>query len=244
MFRQIISVALLVAVLSGPAGAATLEITGPPGASLVINDQAMGVFPLDGPLDLAPGTYVLESELPGHITYQNTVRLVGDDAWERLTVRLIPYNKGTAWKSNILFAGLGQHYLGQNMRGLIYNIAEGGGLLVAILAELDRNNLSNDYTTLEDEYNSSINADDISRYREEMDQTYSEMTDAEDLRNMGLLVAGSAIVISIIDVFLTFPNVEGGAGPVPLDTGFLNDGMPGSGSYSLTSVHAALRLEF
>jgi len=244
MFRQIISIALLVAVLSGPAGAATLEITGPPGASLTINGQAMGFFPLTGPLDLAPGTYELESELPGYLTYENTVRLDGDADWRFLTVRLIPFSKSTAWKSNILFAGLGQHYLGQNTRGIIYNIAEGGGLLVALLAELDRNNLSNDYLTLQDDYNSSINADDISRYRQEMDQTYSEMTDAEDLRNLGLLVAGGAIVVSIIDVFLTFPGVEAGAGPVPLDTGYHDDGMPNPGNDSLTSVHAALRLEF
>lgn len=244
MFRQIVSVTLLVAALCGAAGAATLEITGPAGASLVVNDQDLGVFPLAGPLDLAPGTYVLESELRGYIPYRSTVRLITDDEWQRLTVRLIPYDKGTAWKSNILFAGLGQHYLGQNTRGLIYNLAEGGGLLVALLAELDRNNQKNDYLDLQQKYESSINADDITRYRDAADQAYNDMIEAEDLRNLGLLVAGGAIVVSIIDVFLTFPGIEGGAGPVPLDTGYLDEGMPGSGNRSLTSVHAAVRLEF
>ncbi len=51
--------------------AVTLEITGPPGASLIINGQDMGFFPLDSPLDLDPGIYRIKSKLPGHIAYEH-----------------------------------------------------------------------------------------------------------------------------------------------------------------------------
>lgn len=233
----------LAAVLSAPASASTLEITGPPGASLNINGLDMGFFPLDGPLELETGIYLIKSELPGHVAYENELELLDDTSWQRLTVRLVPLSRKTAWTSNILFAGLGQHYLGKPTRGYIYNAAEAGGLLVALIAELQRSDFRKDYLDLQEKYESSINADDIARYREAADEAYSDMTDAEDMRNLGLIVAGSAIVVSIIDALVFFPAVEAGAGPVPVDYGFLEPG-PWSDPNPLTTVHAAVRLEF
>jgi hypothetical protein len=250
MFRQITTLFLIALALPAiaivSASAATLEITGPPGASLIINDQDMGFFPLDGPLDLPSGVYTLKSQLPGYKNYEHSLKLVGDKDWERLAVRMVPYSRKTAWTSNILFAGLGQHYLDKNFRGYVYNAAEAGGLLVAIIAELDRSNLSKDYLELEDQYNSSINADDITRYREAADETYSDMEDAEKMRNTGLLVAGGAIVVSIIDAIVFFPHVEAGAGHVPLNTGALDDGILNTGPWasSATALHASVKLEF
>jgi hypothetical protein len=247
MFRQFFKpllVALVLAtVIPATAMAGTLEITGPPGASLVINDQDMGFFPLDGPLDLPGGVYTIKSQLQGHQDYEHTVKLVGDGAWQRVSVRLVPFSRKTAWTSNILFAGLGQHYLGKSTRGWIYNIAEAGGLLVALMAEMDRNNLAKDYQELEDLYNSTINAEDITRYREEADQAYSDMKDAEDMRDTGLMVAVGAIAVSVLDAIIFFPSVEAGAGPVPMDTGSLDIG-PWNGANPLSTVHAAVRLEF
>lgn len=250
MFRQITTLFLIVlaiaAVTAVTAKAATLEITGPPGASLIINDLDMGFFPLDGPLELQPGAYTLKSELPGYKKYENTVKLVGDNDWQMLAVRMVPYSRKTAWTSNILFAGLGQHYLDKSFRGYVYNAAEAGGLLVALMAELDRSNLASDYLALEDQYNSSINGDDITRYREAADQTYSDMEDAEKTRNTALMVAGGAIVVSIIDALITFPSVEAGAGHVPLNTGSLDDGVFDSGPWASSAValHASVKVGF
>ena len=247
MFRQFFKPLLIVLALAMVAPAmtlaGTLEITGPPGASLVINGQDMGFLPLDGPLDLPGGVYTIKSELQGHQDYEHTIKLVGDKAWQRVTVRLIPFSRKTAWTSNILFAGLGQHYLGKSTRGWIYNLAEAGGLLVALVAEMDRNNLAKDYQELETLYNSTINADDIARYREEADQAYSDMKDAEEMRDTGLMVAVGAIAVSILDAIIFFPSVEAGAGPVPMDTGALDIG-PWNDSNPLSTVHVAMRLEF
>ena len=247
MFRQfflpLLVVFTLAAMITVTAPAATLEITGPPGASLAVNDQAMGFFPLDGPLDLSPGIYTIKSKLPGHVSYEYTLNLAAGDDWQRVAVRLVPFSRKTAWSSNLLFAGLGQHYLGKSIRGWFYNATEAGGLLVALLAELDRDNLRKDYLELKEQYDSSINADDITRYREAADQAYSDMEDKEDLRNTGLIVAGSAIVISIIDAIVFFPSVEAGVGPVPMDIGALDSG-PWTDPDPLAAVHAAVRLEF
>jgi len=234
---------ILGATLPSAAAAATLEVTGPAGASLVINGRALGFFPLDGPLDLPPGTYTITSELRGHIDYENILVLPDDDAWQRLTVRLVPLSRRTAWSSNLLLAGLGQHYLGHHTRGWVYNAAEAGGLLVALLAELDRSNLRKDYLDIQDMYDSSINAQDILRFREEALQTYSDMKDKEDTRNLALLVAGGAIVASVVDALVSFPAVEAGAGTVPVDPTDLGTG-PGARPDPLTAVHVAVRLEF
>jgi hypothetical protein len=163
-------------------------------------------------------------------------------------VRLVPLSRQTAWSSNLLFAGLGQHYMGRKTRGYIYNLAEAGGLVVAVFAELGRTNSRSDYLDLQEKYYSSINADDVSRYRKAMDEAYNDMLDQENLRNTGLIVAGSAIVVSILDAILFFPAVEAGAGPVPVDLGSRDSGPTGREAWSatdpLTAVHAAVRWEF
>ena len=241
--KPLLIVIALAAVLPLTASAITLEITGPPGASLVINGRDMGFFPLDGPLELEAGIYDIKSELRGHIAYEHELDLPVDVEWQRLAVRLVPFSRKTAWTSNLLFAGLGQHYLGKSTRGYIYNLAEAGGLLVALVSELERSNLRKDYLNLQEQYDQSINADDITRFRESADQAYSDMKDAEEMRNTGLIVAGSAIAISIIDAIVFFPSIEAGAGPVPLDLGAFEPG-PWSEPNPLTTVHVSVRLEF
>ena len=56
-----------------------------------------------------------------------------------------------------------------------------------------------------DKYNASINADDITRYRESADQAYSDMENQESKRNTALLVAAGAIVVSVLDADHLFP---------------------------------------
>ena len=69
------------------------------------------------------------------------------------------------------------------------------------------------------------------------------MKDQEEMRDMGLMVAAGAIVVSILDAIIFFPSVEAGAGPVPLDLGAFEAG-PWSDPNPLTTVHASVRLEF
>jgi len=234
---------LFLLVLTVPAGAATLQLEGPAGASLTINDEALGFFPLEGPLEVVPGIYHIRSEMPGHITFETTINLQRDTDWQRVTVRLFPLSRKTAWSSNLLFAGLGQHYMGKKTRGYIYNGLEAGGLLVAIGAEIQRSNHRQDYLKLKDSYDQAINADDIARYKEEADQAYSDMKNKEDLRNAGLLVAGGAIVVSIIDALVFFPAVSAGPGSGVPSTGGTDTGLL-DGTNPLATVHARVTLKF
>lgn len=232
---------LLLGLLAGPVAAATLELSGPAGATVSLNDRVLGAFPLSDPLDLPPGSYTVHCQLAGHIPFAQSVRLVSSQDWQHLTVRLLPYSRRTAWSSNLLLAGMGQHYLGQSLRGYVYNALEAGGLLAALAGELQRSNLKSDYATLVDLYSREIDAAEIARLAGEAEATYTDMKDMESLRDIGLIVAGGAIVVSIVDALLSFPGVAGG-GPVPMDTAALDT--PWSGAVNPNAVHAGLRLAF
>lgn len=234
--------ALVIGLLSGPVAAATLELTGPDGATVSLNDRPLGAFPLTGPLDLPPGSYTIHVRRQGYAPYDQTVRLLSINDWQRVTVRLTPYSRRVAWSSNILLAGMGQHYLGHSFRGYVYNAAEVGGLLTALAAELQRSNLKSDYLKLVSLYSSSINAEEIVQLSATAETKYNDMQDMETLRDTGLVVAGSAIVVSIIDALLAFPSVEAGGGAVPVETGRLDQ--PAPGNTPDLALHAGVRLTF
>jgi len=244
IFRRgsVLFAVILLGLTTGSAGAATLDLAGPDGAAISVNGQAMGFLPLSNQLNLRAGAYEIRAELPGHQPFTATVRLKSDEDWQRLQIRPVPYNKGTAWRSNLLFAGLGQHYLDKPVKGYTFNLLEAGGLLVALAAELQRSNDIQDYQLLMDRYNSAINAGDIEYYKVKSQESYDHMQDMESLRNTGLLVAGGAIALSVLDAVFFFPAVEIGPGPVAPTTGFDSRRQPDASW--LTSAHAGLKLSF
>lgn len=236
------AVALLLCLLSGVAAAATLELTGPAGAMVSLNGRALGAFPLDGPLDLPPGSYTITCHASGYVGYEGTARLLSIQDWQRLVVRLIPLSRRTALGSNVLLAGLGQHYLGHPFRGYVYNAFEIGGLLTALAGELQRSNLQSDYYQIVALYNASINAEDIATLSQTAQAKFNDMKDMESLRDTGLLVAGAAIAVSIVDALLTFPHLEAGGGAVPVETGQRET--PWHDNHPDHALHASLQLKF
>lgn len=232
---------VLTLLLAPAATAGILEITGPPGVAVTVNDEDVGTLPLDGPVGTAVGEYVVKATLPGYIPFEQTVVFFAEEDVNRVTVRLFPLSRRTAWTSSVLYAGLGQFYLGNDTRGWIYTAAETAGLLTAVYGELERSNKKSDYLTIQDAYKSEINGDEAARLRGEMDQAYQDMLDAEDLRNTGLIVAVGAITLSVVDALISFPHVESGPGLVPMQTGF-REGI--DVDPSVASLHAGVRMEF
>jgi hypothetical protein len=233
----------LPALLAGvpKAAAATLEIAGPAGADITINGRPWGFFPLAEPLDLPPGRYDIRCEMPGHVPYRQEVQLIAREEKQRLVVRLTPFSRRTAWSSNLLLAGMGQFYLGQRLRGWLYAGAEVTGLLTALAGEASRSNAHDEYLLALGRYNDAIDGDEILRLRGVVAAELQDEKDAADVRDLGLLVAGGAVLVSVLDALLTFPDVEAGAGPVPPQAG--NWSNTGSTSEQV-SFHAGLRLEF
>lgn len=225
------------------ANAATLELSGPAGALVTINDQPAGIFPLSGPLELAPGTYDIACNWTGYIPFQETVRLLDDDQWMRLQVRLTPLSRKRAWTANIPIAGLGQFYMGKDTKGWVFLTAEVGGLLTALVGETKRGDHRKDYLLLKSKYEAAVDPVDIGYYRKISDKAYSDMEDAESLRNTGLIVAGSAVVLSILDALLLFPSVEAGPGTVPPVSDWEGHSLL-TNDNPFTTVHAGVRLNF
>lgn len=247
-FRCLMTALLLATVAPALGFAATLEITGPAGASVVVNDRIMGFLPLNQPLTLAPGTYEIKSELPGYLPFVTNIELMETSEWQRLQIRPVPMSRTTAWTSNILFAGLGQHYMGKSFKGYFFNAAEAFGLLTALAGEAQRSNYRQDYLILQDKYESTIDIDEINYYKAQAEQTYSDMEEMEKMRNTGLIIAGSAIVLSILDAVFLFPSIEVGPGETPIDTGY-HQGNPdsfdfGTESNPFQTVHAGIKLKF
>ena len=239
--------ALLLSLLwAAAAEAAILELTGPAGATVHVNGRPRGEFPLEHPLDLGPGDHLVECSLPGHKDYRWVVHLADESDWQRLQVRLTPLSRKTAVLSNIVLAGLGQHYMEDHTRGWIYNLAEAGGLLTALVGEAGRVNERKDYLVLKEKYDTALNPEDIAYFKDKSNQAYRNMQDKEDLRNMGLAVAGGAVLLSMLDSLILFPHFEAGPGsgivhPRDLDHAGLDHH---TGIENFTTVHAGVKLAF
>ena len=247
--RTILLFSLALICLSGTlAQGAILELSGPDGARVVVNGRARGFFPLEHPLDLGPGYYQIECRMPGYKEYHWEVFLADESDWKRLHVRLTRYSRKTAVTSNILLAGLGQHYLDKPAKGWVYNIAEVGGLFTALVAEAGRSNFRKDYLLLLDNYNAAISINDLAHYKLKAEEAYQDMTDMESLRDTGLIVAGSAIVLSMLDALIFFPSIDVGSGPGISSLGTDSDQPLGFGPPTatdhFTTIHAGIKLGF
>lgn len=244
------AVALAVGVLlapASPARAATLQLAGPAGATVTINGTLVGFLPLAAPLTLEPGSYELLCELPGRIPHRQMVVFETDDQWLHLTVRVLPYSRRTAVFSNLALAGLGPRYLGHGTRGWVYTAAETGGLLAALVGELARSSAHKEYLLAMDAYGQAINADQIATLRAAADAKYQDARDAADLRDLGLLTAAGAVVVSMIDSWLSFAAVTAGPGAMPATAAVTGDDTAApmtAADASSPSFHSALRLSF
>lgn len=233
-------VALAMLALSfSPVAAATLQMSGPAGAPVRVNGSMVGFLPLAGPLTLPPGGYEISCEVPGFQPYRQSVRILQDDEWRHVTIRLQAYSRRTAVLSNVALAGLGPRYLGHSGRGRLYAAAEIGGLLAALFGEMARSSAQEEYLLALEDYRAAIEAGEIADLRAAADAKYRDAADAADLRDLGLTVAAGAVVVSMLDSWLSFGAVSAGGGDLPVATG-----SAAAATTASPSFHTAVRLGF
>jgi hypothetical protein len=244
----VLSAALLALAPAPRAVAATLLLAGPAGANVSLNGSFIGFLPLAEPLTLPPGAYDLVCEMPGRIPHRQHLELGRDDDRRTVTVRLLPYSRRTAVMSNVALAGLGPRYLGHGTRGLIYSAVETGGLLVALSSELNRSNSQKEYLLAMDAYRQAVNANDIATLRAAADAKYQDTKNAANRRDLGLTAAIGAVVVSMIDSWLSFDGVAAGAGDLPANGGArVSAAMDAAGPMDAAGApafHSAVRLSF
>jgi hypothetical protein len=242
--------AAIVVLPAATATAATLQLAGPAGAVVQVNGAIVGVLPLPEPLTVPPGVHELVCEMPGRIPHRQSIVIESDDEWRHVTVRVLPYSRRTAVFSNLALAGLGPRYLGHGTRGWIYSVAEAGGLVTALLGEVSRHNADKEYLLAQDAYRNAVNQGEIAALRASVEARHKEVTDAADLRDLGLLTAAGAVVISMLDSWFSFNAVTGGAGELPSVHSNAGGDGPGDGAsasqaaLSSPAFHSAVRLSF
>ncbi len=211
----VVSLGLLTILVATIAPAATLQLSGPPGAAVSLDGRELGLLPLGGAVDLPPGVYTLRCTLHGHHDLEQTVVLGEPESWRHVRLRPLPLRRLEAVEASLLFAGLGQWYRGDTWRGWLYFLGEAGGLLTAVAGEVQRTTFREDYLQYRENYRSALDGQQIAFWRAEAAAAYTDMEEMKDLRNTGLVIAGSAWLLSILDAWLLTPTVDLGPGVIP-----------------------------
>ncbi|HPF35722.1 hypothetical protein KDK88_10110 [bacterium] len=224
MTRCLLPIVLALVLLgsTAPARAIDVDVLGPDGAALYLDGEPAGVLPLDGPLQLPRGEYVLEARLRGARTMTRPLT-VGRRTSDPQTVvmRMTPLSRRTAVLSNLVVAGSGQRYANRPAFGWALTAAEAGGLLAALVGETGLSNHKSDYAVAQAEYAAAVTPDQIAAARAEVQRLSDAMSDDAGLRDAGLTLAVAAVAVSVLDMLLNFPGLEGGVDldPVgPFDT--------------------------
>jgi len=239
--RCALCVLVIVCVMSpgGPAAAATVALSGPPGARVRLDDRDLGTLPLAGALTLAPGVYRLECRARGYERLAQELVVSDPDGWQHIRLRPLALERGRAVTGSLLYAGLGQWYSGARLRGWVYFLGETGGLLTALAGELQRANYEDDYVNAKAAYDAALTPQEVAFWRAEADQAYADLTEMSDLRDSGLYVAAGAYVLSLLDAWLLFPAVDIGPGLVVPDAHGAADRVA-----PVAGVHAVVTLGF
>lgn len=221
-----------------PAQAGLVHFSGPVGATVRIDGRDLGVLPL-APQRLPVGVYEVECRARGHEPLTQSVLVPEGDAAVHLRLRPLMLRRSRALTGSLLYAGLGQWYSGARWRGWAYFTGETVGLLTALTGELGRVTKKDDYTNALRTYEQAVEPDQIAFWRRQTAQAYQDLSDMEDLRDTGLMIAGGAWVLSLLDAWLLFPSVDVGPGPVPPATAAMLDL-----DQRWQGVHAAVTLAF
>jgi hypothetical protein len=232
---KIVVFAILMAAFIGAASAATVHIHGMPGTRITVDGEPMGPIPLAGPLDLGSGTHLILGHKDGAMPFRREIQIKSMNDVIHLRVELIPYKRSDAVMYSLLLAGTGQRYLGRSKLGWVLTGAEVGGLLTALLSEMNMQNIKDDYLIVKSDYENELDVTELLRLRALVDEKYSDMKDAESLRDMSMSIAAAAVALSVMDAFFRFPNLDVGPGGI---SGINN------GHSDLYSCHMGLSFQF
>lgn len=216
-------------------GVGQLELEGPPGAVVTLSGRELGALPLPGPVPLTTGEHPLVARCRGYVPFERSLLIQEDGERMRLRLRMTALSRRDAVLYSLSLAGLGQHYVGRPLLGWTLTALEVGGVVAAIGGELAYTNHRSDYLVLYDVYRNAIGEEDLLAKRAAADKAWRDMENAESLRDTGLLVAASAVVVSVLDAWLRFPAVAAGAGPAPVQRSALDAGDDFEGSLAGTA---------
>lgn len=199
--------------MAWPARGGSLQLDAPAGARVSIDGRHVGVAPLSGPVPLDPGPHTVRLELSGAHVSEADLGVGPDNAIVHLTMRMSAKSRANAAARSVVLAGLGQQYVGRRKLGWTLTAAEVGGVAIAALGQLMFQQSEDDFNDAQAVYATSLDAGVLEAARRDANQAYDDMGSAESLRNAGLVVAGAAVLASVMDAWFRFPQLQLGAAP-------------------------------
>lgn len=235
--RALLTVTALVCLAGTmPSLAATVHLSGPVGADVRLDGHRLGLLPMAS-LDLPLGVYEIECRARGYENLSQSLVITDNDVTLHVRLRPNQIRRSRAIEGSLLYAGVGQRYMGARWRGWLYTVGETVGLLTALSGEIDRQNCKDEYTNAIRQYRQAVSPATIEKWHDKAEEAYADVADAEDVRNMGLMIAAGTWAVSLLDAWLLFPSVDVGPGPVPCTTA-ATDTPAGR------SLHAAVSIGF
>lgn len=242
--RQLVPVVLGLCVLAtGLASAATVHLSGPAGAEVRLDGEVIGTLPL-APIDLPVGTHMVTCRAHGYEDIRQSIDVTDPTAMLHVQLRMIPLRRGRAVSGSLLYAGLGQWYAGAEVRGWVYFLGESVGLVTALAGELARVNEKDEYVNAIRNYELAVDIGQITFWRNEAATAYQNVSDMEDVRDLGLMIAGGAWALSLLDAWLLTPTVDVGMGAVPPRAAGQAALVEPTTSGWPSGVHAAVTIDF
>ncbi len=199
-----------IAMAPGLSTGASLELTGPPGTLISIDDEIIGTLPLAEPIKIRTGDHTLVASLQGAELFERNVSVHKSNEQLTIHVRLSPMSRRSAVLSSLVLAGSGQRYEGHSKMGWGLTLAEVGGLAFALISDSQVQNHKNDYLLAQDVYNNAITQTDIDAARVDMQTIFDDMDSAVSQRDAALMIAVGAVAVSVIDAFVRFPALDAG----------------------------------
>lgn len=143
---------------------AELRLDGSPKGARVLleskGEEYRGKLPFEK--TLPEGDYSLKITNPGFYSHEDKI-IIKDGEDNPYRVELEPIPGGTIWKRSLLFAGLGQYYYGDKLKGFTLSALEAAGILAGgvftylyVVERKDRDNLFDDYRSGKTQNRSNI----------------------------------------------------------------------------------------
>ncbi len=228
---------LLLLCLAVGAEAASLDLSGPSGATVFVDGEEVGTLPLAEALPLTKGTHGLEVRLAGFQNHYEQLRVLKEDSELVLNLSLLPLQRWRAVGYSAVLGGLGQLYEGRSRRGWIMMGLQLGTAIVASYGEARFQNRRDEYEILDRKYADAVAPNEIASLRADRDAVYQDMDSAETLRNAALAGVVAIGLWSVVDAWMGFGDVYVAAGDEvqPLSS---------TSSSSLGGVRLGWRLQF
>jgi hypothetical protein len=173
------------------------------------NKRIDGISP-EG-IRLLPGKYVVRASRAGYEKF-NTLAIVRAQDALSMHIDMVRKSRQKALLRSAIFPGWGQHYSEKHVLGNIFMLSEIVALAGIMISDLVYDHRISDYHDVRKEYENAITLEGIEHYRNRMNDQYSKVENARDVREKFIYASIGIWMLNILDSALlspVYPRVSG-----------------------------------